>query len=146
LQSASRFTLNSELAAAKVIDGEAIIINVVTGHYYSLEDSAALVWQKLAERSSVEEIARELSLRFEVDEAQAGSDVERLCAELVEQQLLLPVDSAAAPEPPPAQTAPANGRLPYGVPRLQTFTDMADLLAFDPPLPGKAPDVWEAPA
>lgn len=146
MQSASRFTLNSEVAAAKVIDGEAIIINVVTGHYYSLEDSAALVWQKLAERSSVEEIARELSLRFEVDEAQAGTDVERLCAELVEQQLLLPVDSAGAPEPSPAQTAPANGRLPYDVPRLQIFTDMADLLAFDPPLPGKAPDVWEAQA
>ncbi len=43
-----RHALNGEVATAKVIDGEAIVINVVTGRYYSLEGPGALAWALLA--------------------------------------------------------------------------------------------------
>jgi Coenzyme PQQ synthesis protein D (PqqD) len=140
-----RMRVRTDVAAAKVIDGEAIIINVLTGRYYSLEGAGAFIWSKVAERSmTAHDLAQAVSERYEVSSSRALDDVERLVDELIAEDLLatgpgsgsgaLATEDEAAPE-----------RVPYISPQLATFTDMEDLLAFDPPLPAAAPDVWQAP-
>lgn len=146
MPSDTRLTLNSEVAAAKLIDDEVIIINVVTGHYYSLGDAASFVWLRLSQGASVGEIAHDLPQRYDVAGAQAHADVERLFTDLLEHRLVVPLSRAPGREQLASGVGPVGERLPYTPPRLQVFTDMADLLAIDPPLPGGAPEVWEAPA
>ncbi len=62
-----RYAVNSEVAVAKVIDGEAIVINVVTGRYYSLEGPSATAWQLLAGGATAEEAGAALAAAYDVD-------------------------------------------------------------------------------
>jgi hypothetical protein len=134
----SRFVLNTELAAAKVFDGEAIVINVVTGRYYDLEGTGALAWTLLTAGASVDEAADALSQRFEVDVETARGDLEALVQRLLAEELIVADGDAAAPAP--ATDAPSV-RAPYFAPTLVTYSDMEELLTVDPPLPaGYTPD------
>lgn len=45
MNSASQFRINAPTVISETIDGEAIIINLDTGAYYSLRETGAAVWQ-----------------------------------------------------------------------------------------------------
>lgn len=118
--------------AAKVIDGEAVLINLATGVYYSMRGSGAFLWSRLESGSNVALLSAALAARYGLDSMQARRDVERLVGELRTEGLLVasdePVASGAAAE---TVSAPE----PYEPPRLERFDDMADMFALDPPLP-----------
>ena len=148
MSSEPRHAINAEIATAKVIDGEAIVINVVTGRYYSLEGSGALAWSWLAAGATVAEAAAALAERFGVDVARARDDLAPVADELVAEELLLRGDAVAA-GPDPALAESEGLRAvggPYAAPKVVRFTDMEDLLAFDPPLPATDAGLWPAHA
>jgi len=140
----SRLEPNGEEVAAKVIDGEAIIINLTTGMYFSLDGVGALVWESLTEGRSVEQVVGEVTRRYVVGREQAGPDVTRLAAEFVSEGLMRPRTAGSGP-PVATQPAEADTR-PYLAPRLNKYADMADLLALDPPMPGLSRSPWAEPA
>lgn len=130
-----------------MIDGEAILINVVTGRYYSLPDAACVAWIRLTAGGSIPEVVATILERYDADPATVTAEVATLVDELVEQGLLAGAEAE--------EVSGSTGELPeiddpraqYTGIRLLTFTDMEDLLAFDPPLPlpseGASPySVW----
>lgn len=136
-----RLRVRSEEIASKEMDGEAIIINLATGVYYSLEGVGALVWELVGAAWSLEEIAQAVTARFEVDLVVARRDVERLAGELVAEELV--TAGAEANDRWPVAAEPAGRKGAYAAPRLTVYRDMADLLALDPPLPGLTDIPWE---
>lgn len=130
---------NAEEVAAKVIDGEAILINLANGIYYSMDQVGAFIWELIEGGHSLEAIIAAIRARYEVSPDQAQADVERLAAELCHEQLV--AVSPDAPVPPKAQTT-APERLPYVSPVLNVYRDMGDLLALDPPTPGLEMTPW----
>lgn len=135
----TRVTPRSGEIAAKVIDGEAIIMNLSNGLYYSMDPLGAAVWTMAQSGLSVGRIAEALAEHFDLGWDAALRDVEELVAHLVSEEL---VDVAAGGASP---TGEANGpvpdfaaELPYSPPVLNRYDDMADLLALDPPMPGLA--------
>jgi hypothetical protein len=142
-ESENRLRANDAECAAKVLDGEAVIINLLNGTYYSLDKAGAVVWELAARGGTIAEIVGGVTARYDVDAPRAQSDVERLVNELIAERLLVPASGAA----PLAESA--NGgvaaRLPYDAPMLTTYRDMADLLALDPPMPRLEDIVWEEP-
>jgi hypothetical protein len=129
----SRFAPRTEDIAAKVIDGEAIIINLTTGLYYSLENVGAAVWQMVADRRSVKEMAGAISERYDVTRDRAQSDLATFVDQLLTESLIEEaVDSAADAAP---QNSAPDRKLPYSQPILSVYRDMEDLLALDPPAP-----------
>lgn len=130
----------AERIAAKVIDGEAVIIDLLSGTYYSLSDSGGRVWELMESGCSVEQIAEELSREFGVSAARACDDVEALFRHLFDENLVVDatVRNAASDLPPRA-----SGAQPYRPPVLQVFRDMQDLLALDPPMPGLRDIPWK---
>ncbi len=54
----TRFRVNTPTVTHETIDGEAVIINLDSGSYYSLVDVGATVWQFLYQRAPVSEIVR----------------------------------------------------------------------------------------
>ena len=52
-----RFKPNKEEIAAKVMDGEAVFINVSTGVYYSIDGIGGIFWEMIAAGHSLDEIA-----------------------------------------------------------------------------------------
>jgi len=140
-------TLNQQLrpnekeVAAKVMDGEAILINLSNGIYYSMDRVGSLIWEMIEKSSSVEEMTAAISARYDIPPEQARTDVERLVGELVDEKLVIETNS----ESPRAELEPANSqqRLPYESPHLNIYRDMGDLLALDPPMPGLADMNWK---
>jgi hypothetical protein len=139
----ARHRLNAETATAKVIDGEAIVINVVTGRYYSLDGPGGVAWSLLVGGATAAEAGVALAERYDVEPDRAASDVERLAGELVAEDLIVQGRNGDGPSDlsPAAAGAPPA---PYAAPVLLTFTDMEELLAFDPPLPPADYKVWES--
>ena len=129
----SRFGMRPEEVAWKVLDGETIIINLMNGMYYSLPGTGSEAWELIESGRSVGEVTAFLSARYGVAADVVTVDLTRLVEELVRENLLH-VNGAGAPAgdlpaPTPAERA-------YKAPALLTYSDMADLLALDPPTPG----------
>ena len=124
---------NEQQVAAKVMDGEAILINLSTGIYYSLGGTGGFIWSLIETRPAIQDIVRTLVEHYDVSEDVALHDLLRLGEELCAEGLAV------------ASTAgPANVALPklsgarrhYDAPSMEKYTDMAEMFALDPPLPG----------
>ncbi len=92
----SRLRPNEEEVAGKVMDGEAIIINLSNGVYYSMDKVGGLIWELIDGRYSLEEMVTALCARYDVSAEKAKSDVERLLGELVQENLVLVTEDGAA--------------------------------------------------
>ena len=131
---------NEEEVASKVMDGEAILINLSNGIYYSMDKVGGLIWEMIEGRHSLEKIVEGVLSRYDVSAEQVRADVERVVAELVQENLVkvtdedLPVGESPSSDP--------EQKLAYESPQLNIYRDMGDLLALDPPLPELAETPW----
>lgn len=142
---AKRYRIDREEIAAEVISGEAVILNLSTGVYHNADGSGGFAWALLAGGYSTAEVADRLAAEYGIVPAEALADVERLCVELEEHGLVeaLPDGSGAAPSEPEPHELPASFGL-YSRPILETHSEMGDLLALDPPMPGIKQVPWQA--
>ena len=138
----SRYRVNRAEIAAKLIDDEAILINLSTGTYYSLAGTGALVWA-LLEHHDAGEISAVLARSAASDERSTWADVEPLLDELVAERLIVPADGDP-PGPLPETGLPVITA--YEPPVLEKYSDMSDLLALDPPMPGLTDIPWQPPS
>ncbi len=129
----SYLVVNNQDVAAKVVDGEAILINLTSGLYYSMDKVGGFVWSMFDPGSSVAQIADAVAARYSVPPAQAREDVRRLARELLGENLVA-VSTGTPGAAPPAGPSGAKPQ-PYVTPTLVRFDDMADMFALDPPLP-----------
>jgi hypothetical protein len=134
---------NVEELAVEVLQGEAILIHLGTGHYYTMDKAGAEIWQMIEGRRTVTEMVAMLSSRYHVSPDGVRPDVHRILDELLAERLVCDggepqttLDGAAA------ASEPAPGA--YEPPRLVKYSDMADMLALDPPLPGLKDIPWRS--
>jgi hypothetical protein len=139
-----RFHPNEAEVAAKVMDGEAIIINLSNGMYYSMDQVGGLIWEMITEGHTLDDIASAVVRSYDVSDGQAQADIQRLAVELVDENLVIP-STVAAPTRDDRKQA-RQDKLPYEQPRLNKYSDMADLLALDPPMPGLEDIPWKEPS
>jgi hypothetical protein len=123
--------------AARVLDGEAIMIHLESGRYFSAEGVAAILWHLLDSGVSFGDIVARVVESFGLSPDQAREDVDRFLAELVREELLV-TDREAAGTAVPGVGAEL-GNISYSTPTLHAYRDMADLLALDPPMPSLKP-------
>jgi len=138
-----RLRSRGEEVAAKVIDGEAIIINLANGIYYSLDKVGGLIWDMVQSEHSLEEMIMAVTDRYEVSREQVDADVQALVEELLRENLVAVSENGG----PAAETRQAahGEKLPYEAPKLNIYRDMGDLLALDPPTPGLGHTPWKNP-
>lgn len=131
-----------EQIAAEVIDGEAVIINLATGIYYSLDGAGGQAWALLAAGHDASAAARTIADACRIPVDVVRPDVDALLAELVAEGLLDPLATGA--DPGDAGVVTIDGG--YRAPKLVVYRDMGDLLALDPPAPGLADIAWTKPS
>jgi hypothetical protein len=136
---------NEGEVAAKVMDGEAIMINLSNGMYYSMDGVGGLIWSLIDDGYNLEQVASAVARRYEVDLAVARADVERLAAELLEEKLVFVAEGppTSARNGNEAAAAGPGAKLPYVPPLLNAYRDLGALLALDPPMPGLQDVPWE---
>lgn len=122
------YEINAPAVAGEIIDGEAIILHLPLGHYFSSEGSGALIWAGIERRMSLAGISRALAERFGLDVDEAQTAVGAFIHELERHDLVRP---GAEPEAL-AATDPLPGEGSYASPRIEIYTDMQHLLLLDP--------------
>lgn len=127
---------------AKVIDGEAMIMDIRSGVYHSLDNVGAFIWESIELGLSLEDIANSVTSRFDVSIESARQDLMNLINQLLEEEIVFVKDADSA-TPVDVSTAPRTGKSAYITPVLQTYHDMGDLLALDPPAPSATDLEWE---
>lgn len=125
-----RYTVNTGQVISEIIDGEAVMINLTTGNYYSLNESGAFAWNAIERGASATDIVDMLASRFEGDRAEIERTTGALIEELTREELIVPTETDGAGTP--ALETTAAGRQPFSAPRLEKHTDMQDLILLDP--------------
>jgi hypothetical protein len=127
---APSFRINAPDVINETIDGEAIILHLGTGRYYSAQGCGAQAWSWLSAGIPTACVVDLLAANYDSDrttiEAALGRFVEQLRAE----DLLAVSPSSAAEVPRPV--VPPGDREPFALPLLECYTDLQDLLLLDP--------------
>ncbi len=132
----SRFRVNRPKVVDQTIDGEAVIINLETGKYYSLLRSGALIWGLIADSASTADIVAALAGKYQGTHEVFEHAVAGLVRELSDEGLISPVLDGD----PPLSVSPAwasvsigeTQRLPFEPPLFEKFEDMKYLMLLDP--------------
>ena len=112
----------------ETIDGEAILIHLRTGTYYSLDGVGAEVWALLATGTDADALLLAGRERYEGDPVEVERGLSSLLAELLREGLVIEGESQRAAG---SAGLPA-GRVPFIVPVLHTYTDMQEFMLVDP--------------
>ncbi len=71
-----------------VLEGEAVILHLKNGHYYTLNRVGTVAWEQLAGKPTLKEIHTLICSRFDVSERQAMSDLMALVNHLNQEGLI----------------------------------------------------------
>lgn len=134
---------SDDKVVARVVDGEAIMINLATGVYYSMKSTGAFIWELLAAGHPLDRVAAAVAQSYTVSREQAEADVLTLAATLVAEQLVHVHEGETAAVPPAPPVAPSTH--PYDTPKLDVYRDIGHLVALDPPMPGLKDLPWKGP-
>lgn len=107
---------------------EILIIDTLTGSYFSLEETGSQIWQLIDQKHDKNEIVQYLSQGREADISQIAKDVKVFLKDLVDNNLIILGEK-------PEQALEDHQELPktpYVKPKLNKFTDLQDLLLVDP--------------
>lgn len=139
------FGVLSRQIVSELIDGEAVILDLRSGRYHTTDGVGAEVWRAASDGMDLSAIVASCRAYFP-DEPGVEADIEALLDRFVGVGLLTPVAGAAE----------SNGHHPrwpasYQTPRLDSYDNLADMMALDPihdvdavgwPSPGAVADRW----
>jgi hypothetical protein len=108
---------------------EIIIINLVSGAYYSGSGAAADLWTLLAAGASLDQMVDVLSREYARAPAIVRGDVERCLRTLLDAKIV--EDNGAAFATSTVELPPAAERS-WNAPSFDEYTDMWDLIQLDP--------------
>ena len=126
----SQFEVNAPHIVGEVIDGEAIIMDLKSGHYYSCLNIGAAIWRGIEAGMDTAGLPGLLRGRFPDSGDEVARDVAAFLAQLQEYQLIRPAGPDAAGSGTTGDLF--DGIDAYASPELQAYTDMKDLLLLDP--------------
>jgi len=125
----ARFAANHPAVVDEMIDGEVVVIDLASGNYFSLVDSAAVIWATLVARPTHDDVAACLGRVYDADPEAcftvSGAFLDTLVAEGLVVQVEHAPEGAALPSLPPVSG-------PLREPRLEKFDDMQQLILLDP--------------
>lgn len=129
-----QFRVNSPQVTHETIDGEAVILNLDTGSYYSVNQAGATIWRLLDAGASLRRIVQTLTASYTGDPQEIETGVYALVEKLEQERLITANNGTGEPTLEEADTAARhNGELPrFEFPNLHKYTDMEDLLLLDP--------------
>ena len=74
---------------ARLFDEELLIVDLVRGEYYALDEIGAVLWEGLERELSVEAVANQIAIDYDVAFDVALADLKALTADLVAHRLVV---------------------------------------------------------
>lgn len=78
------------------LDGEAVILNLMQGIYYGLNEVGSRVWELLQEPGRVEDICDVIVSEYAVDRGRCERDLAALLEKLADRELIVIEDSGSS--------------------------------------------------
>ncbi len=131
---AACYRVNAPKVVHDVIEGEAVLVNLNNGNYYSIDSVGADVWSLVEKRAAVNQIVHHVASLYEGSPEEIEKGIHELLEELLKEELIVPDPAATPSEGNGLHTASgAAGVKPaFEQPRLHKYSDMEDLLLLDP--------------
>jgi hypothetical protein len=120
----------------ETIDGEAVIINLDSGNYYSLVEAGSLIWALVDKGASAREVQDLVQQSYQGNALDIDRGIRDLLNQLQQENLIVPVDGV-----PEVNLNELKQILPYNnghekpsfnPPSLNKYSDMQELLLLDP--------------
>ena len=128
-----RFRVNTPTVTHETIDGEAVIINLDSGNYYSLVEAGSFIWALVEKGASANDVQNLLQQAYQGDAGDIDRGVQELLAQLQQENLIVPVDGPAAVDLTEVMPSTnGHGKAAFNTPLLNKFSDMQELLLLDP--------------
>ena len=131
-----RFRVNTPTVTHETIDGEAVIINLESGNYYSLVEVGSFVWGLLEKGASANEVQKLVFQIYEGNAADIDRGVQELLVQLEQENLIVPINGTGALDLTQINQVlpPNNGheKVSFNPPLLHKYSDMQELLLLDP--------------
>ncbi|MFK7919143.1 MAG: PqqD family peptide modification chaperone [Ilumatobacter sp.] len=126
----SKFTVRADNAVHDTIDGEVLAIRSDTGTYYSMTGPAATCWVALGTCQSIDAVCAAVAAHHDEAPANVAPQIQAFATALVAEALLAEAPTTA---PEQAFALPTETQAtPWAAPEFEKYTDMQDLLLFDP--------------
>ncbi|MBN1318247.1 MAG: PqqD family protein [Anaerolineales bacterium] len=123
--------INTPHVIHEIIDGEAVLVNLESGNYYSMDQVGAFVWNMIDRKAQIGQIIDSVMNCYSGSREEIESGIRQLFVQLEEEELIVPakqeIDSGQ-----PVDTAFEGEKTDFIAPVLQKYTDMVDLLLLDP--------------
>ena len=128
----TRYGVDENRVVYEVLEREIVVVNLDTGHYYILDDTAAAIWREIVDGATPTEVVYALRARHPADGEMIRDAVQSFVGQLTEEGLLT-ASNRAAPRPAEAGAAQMLDLGPsFMPPILNRYTDMAKLIQMDP--------------
>jgi hypothetical protein len=128
--------VNSPKVIHEIIDGEAVIVNLDSGNYYSLDRVGAEVWAHIEKGAPLHEIIEDISHRYEGEQKEIEKAIYHLVNEMQQENLIIMDESEKSESETEFgtqdKTEPRKERQSFEAPVLYKYNDMQDLLLLDP--------------
>jgi hypothetical protein len=129
-----RLSVPTSRVAADTVEGEAVIINLDTGEYYTTQGVGCDAWQLLALGRTVGEVVSVLGDRYAAADGAIEGYLQLLIKTFLAEGLMVVLDAG---DPPPVDDGidelPAvETRLPFEPADFVSYRDMKGLLLLDP--------------
>jgi hypothetical protein len=123
---------NSPHVIHEVIDGEAVLISMETGSYYSIDNVGATIWSYIESGLGVAQIIEAIISQYAGDRVQIENGVDQLISQLLEERLIVPAEMSQESHNLHSMIGNLRTKPQFEMPVLHKYTDMEDLLLLDP--------------
>ncbi len=127
-----QYRVNDRNVISETMGDETIIVNLASGHYFSLRGANVDVWDYLRRGYTTSQIADLLTKKYDVSAAAAEDSAAALVAELEREELIAETDRLESPAEITERAVDEGNRQPFAMPPLSKFTDMQDIILLDP--------------
>ncbi|HUQ82057.1 MAG TPA: PqqD family protein [Gemmatimonadaceae bacterium] len=124
--------INAPSVVAEIIDGEAVIMDLASGHYFSSQHVGCEIWRSLEHGSPRAGIVHRVLALYDAPESDVASAVDAYVADLIERKLVVEVDASPSASSNGVTEPHTERRNDFAPPVLHAYTDMEDLLLLDP--------------
>ena len=125
------FRINAPAVVSEIIDGEAIIMHISSGHYFSAPATGSLVWSWIEQGADTRSIVQRLAARFSAPQATLSEALSTFVSDLLAHDLIVPIEAPPVATPVDNEVA-SPSRSAFIPPVLEVHTDMQDMLLLDP--------------
>ena len=129
------FEVNSPAVVGEILDGEAVIMNLKTGNYFSTDSVGSVLWAMIEKGASYGSMLATLNQRYDAEAEQIATAIDGFLDDLLANELVRAAGedaSASAVDFEDAGLAGLNGHGNFVAPVLNVYSDMQDLLLLDP--------------